>query len=154
MDTWNTPPGEVPQGICSGSTTLTTCNGKINSDGVCIKCFQVSQTSSSYCTRLIEETKSSDPLPEDISNELKNITDKSGSVIIAKHVVDRYVKKYKDLQEEIKAANEVIELSMASEDRLRSENERLKLLLEQTYKYYQIEEVEESWQQFKTENNL
>jgi len=30
------------------------CNGKINSSGMCEKCHQVSQTTSGYCTRLID----------------------------------------------------------------------------------------------------
>lgn len=34
------------------------------------------------------------------------------------------------------------------------EIERLKGLIKQTFKYYQIEDAENAWQQFKTENNL
>lgn len=30
------------------------CNGKINYSGRCTKCFAVSQTTSAYCTRLVD----------------------------------------------------------------------------------------------------
>ena len=32
----------------------TICNGKMNQNGFCEKCYQVSQTTSGYCTRLID----------------------------------------------------------------------------------------------------
>ena len=32
----------------------TLCNGKINTSGICEKCYQVSQTTSGYCSRLID----------------------------------------------------------------------------------------------------
>ncbi len=32
----------------------TICNGKINNAGICEKCYQTSQTTSAYCTRLID----------------------------------------------------------------------------------------------------
>lgn len=30
------------------------CNGKVNTSGICEKCYQLSQTTSGYCTRLID----------------------------------------------------------------------------------------------------
>jgi len=111
MDTWNTPPGEVPQGIYSGSTTLTTCNGKINSDGVCLKCFEVSQTTSAYCTRLIEEP-TPDPLPEDID----------------KDAMINLLKENKSLRETLSNIHQSAEVNNESDEitKLREENETLK----------------------------
>lgn len=40
---------------------LETCNGKIDSSGRCSKCFQVSQTSSAWCIRLIPVPENSAP---------------------------------------------------------------------------------------------
>ena len=30
------------------------CNGKINTSGICEKCYQVSQSTSGYCSRLVD----------------------------------------------------------------------------------------------------
>ena len=38
----------------SSTTTLTTCDGTIGKNGICDKCYQVSQNSSNKCIRLIE----------------------------------------------------------------------------------------------------
>lgn len=32
----------------------TICNGKINNNGMCTKCYGMSQSTSAYCQRLIE----------------------------------------------------------------------------------------------------
>jgi hypothetical protein len=36
------------------TTTLTVCDGRINSGGFCEKCWQPAQTTSSHCGRLVE----------------------------------------------------------------------------------------------------
>lgn len=33
---------------------LTTCNGKINQNGICEKCYGVAQTTSAYCCRMVQ----------------------------------------------------------------------------------------------------
>jgi len=40
------------------------CNGKINSSGFCEKCYEVSQTTSGYCSRLVDVAPHPEP-PKD-----------------------------------------------------------------------------------------
>ena len=48
------------------------CNGKINSNGICEKCYKVSQTTSGYCSRLIEVY----PLPAMTEQEILTAAEK------------------------------------------------------------------------------